>query len=123
MTTRKLAPEIIEPVLVSFAPSEFGDDAQRERIAANVCEVLTEQVGGSSVIASRRHADHFDVMTLPVHLVTVDDARRRFGEGVEVGDREPEGRIDGDRVTEPRYCVGRVPGLLGLAIEGGGLGV
>jgi hypothetical protein len=122
VTTRKVAPEIIEPVPVSSAPSEFGDDAQRERIAANTGEVLTEQVGGSTVIASGRRADHFDVMTLPVHLATVDDARGRFGEGFEIGDCEPESRIGRDCVTERPYCVGRVPGLLRLAIEGGGLG-
>lgn len=123
MTTRKVAPEIIEPVPVSSAPSEFGDDAQRERIAANTGEVLTEQVGGSTVIASGRCADHFDVMTLPVHLATVYEARRRFGEGVEISDCEPESRIGRDRMTERRHRVGRVPGLLRLAIEGGGLGV
>jgi len=118
-----VAPEIIEPVPVSSAPSEFGDDAQRERIAANTGEVLTEQVGCSTVIASGRCADHFDVMTLPVHLATVYEARRRFGEGVEISDCEPESRIGRDRMTERRHRVGRVPGLLRLAIEGGGLGV
>jgi hypothetical protein len=70
VTTRKVAPEIIEPVPVSSAPSELGDDAHCERIAANSAEVLTEQVGGSSVIASGRRADDFDVMTFPVHLAT-----------------------------------------------------
>ena len=97
------APEIIEPVPVSSAPSEFGDDAQGERVAANTGEVLTEQVGGSTVIAGGRRADHFDVMTFPVHLATADDARGRFGEGVEIGDCEPERRIGRDRVTERRY--------------------
>jgi hypothetical protein len=121
VTTRKVAPEIIETVAVSCAPSEFGDDAQCERIAANTGEVLTEQVGGSTVIASGRRADHFDVMTFPVHLATADDARGRFGEGVEIGDGEPERRIGRDRVTERRYRGGRVRGLLRLAIEGGGL--
>ena len=94
-----------------------------ERIAANTGEVLTEQVGGSTVIASGRRADHFDVMTLPVHLATLDDARLRSGQGVEIGHCEPESRIGRDRVTERRNRVGRVPGLLSLAIEGGGLGV
>ena len=123
VTTGKVAPEIIEPVPVSSAPSEFGDDAQCERIAANAGEMFTEQIGGSTVIAGGRRADHFDVMTFPVHLATADDARGRFGEGVEIGDGEPEGRIGRDRVTERRYGVGRVRGLLRLAIEGGGLDV
>ena len=123
VTTGKVAAEIIEPVPVSCAPSELGDDAQCERIAANTGEVLTEQVGGSTVIASGRGADHFDVMAFPVHLATADDARGRFGEGVEIGDCEPEARIGRDRVTERRYRVGRVRGLLRLAVEGGGLDV
>jgi hypothetical protein len=118
-----VAPEIIEPVAVSSALLEFGDDAQCERVASNVGEVLTEQVGGSTVIAGGRRADHFDVMTFPVHLATADDARGRFGEGVEIGDCEPEARIGYDRVTERRYRVGRVRGLLRLAVEGSGLHV
>jgi hypothetical protein len=118
-----VAPEIIEPVPVSFAPSEFDDDTQCERIAANTGEVLTEQVGGSTVIAGGRRADHFNVMTFPVQPATADDARGRIGEGVEIGDCEPERRIGRDCVTERRYRVGGVRGLLRLAIEGGGLGV
>ena len=120
VTTRKVAPEIVEPVPVPSAPSEFGDDAQCERIAANTGEVVTEQVGGSSVIASGRRADHFDVMTFPVHLATTDHARERFGEGAEIGDREPESRVGRDCVTERRYRVGRVRGLLRLAVKAGG---
>jgi hypothetical protein len=119
VTTRKVAPEIVEPVPVPSAPSEFGDDAQCERIAANTGEVVTEQVGGSSVIASGRRADHFDVMTFPVHQATADDAWGRFGESVEIGDCEPERRIGRDRVAERRYRVGRVRGLLCLTVEGG----
>jgi hypothetical protein len=117
-----VVPEIIEPVQESAAPSEFGDDAQCEWIAANTAEMLTEQVSGSAVVASGRGADHFNVMTLPVHLATPNVARGRFGEGVEIGDGEPEGRIGRDRVTERRYRVGERGGLLRLAIEGCSLG-
>ncbi len=46
VTTGKVGAEIIEPVPVTCAPSEFGNDAQCERIAANAGEVLTEQIGG-----------------------------------------------------------------------------
>ncbi len=116
VTTGKVGPEIIEPVPVTCAPSELGDDAQCERIAANTGEVLTEQVGGPRVIAGGRRAHHLDVMTFPVHLATADDARRRFGESVEIGDCEPERRIDRDRVTERSHCAGSVRGLLCLAI-------
>jgi len=123
VTTGKVVPEIIEPVQESAAPSEFGDDAQCEWIAANTAEMLTEQVSGSAVVASGRGADHFNVMTLPVHLATPNVARGRFGEGVEIGDCDPERRIGRDRVTERRYRVGRIGGLLCLAVEGGGLDV
>lgn len=118
-----MGPEIIEPVAVSLAPSEFRDDAQSDWVAADNGHMFTEQVGGTAVIASGRRADHFDVMTFPVQLATADDARGRFGEGVEIGDGEPERRIGRDRVTERRYRVGRVRGLLRLAVEGGGLDV
>ncbi len=64
---QEAAPEIIEPVPVSSAPSEFGDDAQCERVAANTGEVFTEQVGGSTDVAGGRRADHFDVMAFPAH--------------------------------------------------------
>jgi hypothetical protein len=115
--------EIIEPIAVSGAPSEVGNDTQCERIAANAREVLTEQVGGPTVIANGRRAHHFDVMTFPVQLATVDDGGGCFGEGVEIGDCEPERRIGRDRVTERRHRFGHLRGLLRLAVEGGGLGV
>ena len=93
MTTGNLAAEIIEPVPVSCAPSEVGNDAQSEWVAANTGEVLTEQVGGSTEVAGGRRADYFDVMAFPVHLAAADGTRGRFGDGVEIGDGEPEGRI------------------------------
>ena len=92
-------------------------------VAANTGQVLTEQVGGSTEVAGGRRADYFDVMAFPVHLPTAGGTRGCFGEGVEIGDGEPEGRIGRDRVTERRHGDGRVRGLLGLAIEGGGLDV
>jgi hypothetical protein len=83
--------------------------------------VLTEQVGGSIVIASGGGADHFDVMTFPVHLPNADAIpdRRRFGQGVEIRDRETERRVDCKRVIERRYRFGRLRSLLRLTIEGG----
>ena len=73
------------------------------------------------MIASGRRANHFDVMTFPVHLATADATRRRsrFGDGVEIGDCDTKRRIGRDRLTERRYRVRSVRGLLGLAIEGG----
>jgi hypothetical protein len=122
VTSGKAGSQIIQSVLVSSAPSEFGDDPHRDRIAANTGEVITEQVCGPIVIASGRRADHFDVVTLPVHLALAERARR-FGEGVEVGHGKRECRIDRDSITEGLYGGGQVCGLLRLAIGGGGLHV
>jgi hypothetical protein len=123
VTTREAAPEIIEPVPESCTAAELGDYAQRERIAANAGEVLTEQVGGSAVIASDSRADDFDVMAFPAHLAKPDDARGRSGEESEIGDGEPESRVGRDRATKCRYRVGHFHGLLRLTVEGGGLDV
>ena len=41
--------------------------------------------------------------------------------GFKIGDGEPKGRISVDRVTQRGHRLGRVHGLLRLAIEGGGL--
>jgi hypothetical protein len=123
VTSGKAASQIIQSVLVSSAPSEFGDDPHRDRIATNTSEVLTQQVCGPIVIASRRRADHFDVVTLPVHLALADRARGRFGEGVEAGHGERECRIHRDSITERHNGGGQVCGLLCLAIGSGGLHV
>jgi hypothetical protein len=118
-----LAGEVLKTTPVSHAPPEVADDAKSEWVAADAGEVFTEQVGGSTEVATRRGADHFDVMAFPVYVAAADGTRGCFGHGVEIGDGEPEGRIGLDRETERRHCVGRVHSLLRLAIEGGGLDV
>lgn len=91
--------------------------------------MLTEKVGGSSQVAGGRREDYFDVMAFPVHLPTPGATRGRLGGGAEIGegteidDGEPEGRIGRDGVTERRDGVVRISGLLRVAIEGGGLDV
>jgi len=85
--------------------------------------MLTQKVGCSAEVAGGRSADHFDVMAFPVHLPAADGIRGHSGEGAEIGDCKSERRIGRDRVTERRYRIGRVRGLLRLAIEGGGLDV
>jgi len=123
VTARKVAPKIIEPVPVSFAPSEFGDDAQRKWVAANAGEMFAEQVGGSTVVAGCRCSDHLDVVTFPAHLAAADGSVGVFGDGVEIGGGEPEGGIGGHRETQCRHSVWPIHGLLRLAIEGCGLAV
>ncbi len=123
MTSGKVAGQIIEPLPLSCALSEFCDDAQSDWVAADTGQMLTQKVTSSAEVAGGRCADYFDVMALPVHLPAAGDTRGCFGEGAEIGDGEPEGRIGRDRATERRDRVGRIGGLLCLAIEGGGLDV
>ena len=58
--TGKLAGDVVEPTSLCHAPSEVGDDAQREWVAANAGEVFPEQIGSSSEVAGGRGADHFN---------------------------------------------------------------
>ena len=119
-----MAGQIIEPVLLSCALSEFCDDAQSNWVAADTGQMLTQKVGGSAEVAGGRRADYFDVMTFPVHLPTAAHSIRRcFGESGEISDGELENGIGPDGLPERSYRLGRIRGLLRLAIEGGRLGV
>jgi hypothetical protein len=123
MAAGKLSAEVLEPIPVSSAPSEVGNDAQSEWVAANAGEMFTEQIGGATDVAGGRGADHFNVMAFPAHRAATGGTWGCFGDGGEIGDGEPEARIGYDRVTERLYGDGRVSGLLCLAIERGGLDV
>jgi hypothetical protein len=123
MASAKVAGQIIEPIPLPCALSEFIDDAQSDWIAADAGQMLSQKVGGAAEVAGRRRADYFDVMAFPVHLPAARGIRGCFGEGAEIGGGELEGGIDPDGLPERRYRVGRVDGLLRLAIEGGSLNV
>ena len=123
MTSGKVAGQIIEPIPLSCALSEFYDDAQSNWVAADTGQMLTQKVAGSAEVAGRRRADHLDVMAFPVHLPAAHGIRGCSGEGAEIGDGELEGGIGPDSVPERRYRVNRVTGLLCLPVEGGGLDV
>jgi hypothetical protein len=123
MTSGRVAGQVIEPIPPSCAPTELRDDAQSDRVAADIGQMLTQKVGGSAEVAGGRRADHLDVMAFPVHLPAAHGIRGCFGEGAEIGDGEIEGGIGPDGVPERRYRVKRVHSLLRLAIEGGGLDV
>jgi hypothetical protein len=120
MAVGKPGAEVLESIPVSCAPSEVGNDAQSEWVAANTGEMFTKQVGGSTDVAGGRGADHFNVMAFPAHWAATGGTWRCFGDGGEVGDGEPEARIGYDCATELLYGVGRVHRLLCLAIESGG---
>ena len=123
MAAGRMGAEVLEPILVSCAPSAVGNDAQSNWVAANAGEMFTEQVGGSTEVAGGRGADHFNVMAFPAHRAATGRTWGCFGDGGEIGDGEPEARIGNDRVTECLDGGGPVGGLLCLAIEGGGLDV
>ena len=63
-----MAGQLIEPIPLSCALSEFCDDAQSDRVAADTRQMFTQEVGGSAEVAGGRGADHLDVMAFPVHL-------------------------------------------------------
>ena len=82
VTGGKVTEKIIEPMTLSCALSEFYDDAQSDRVAADAGQMLTQKVAGSTEIACGRRADYFDVMAFPVHPVAADGTQGCFGEGV-----------------------------------------
>jgi hypothetical protein len=121
MTSGKVAGQILESIPLSCALSEFCDDTQGDRVAADIGQMLTQKVSGSAEVAGRRRADHLDVMAFPVHLPPARDTRGCFGEGAEIGDSQLEGGIGPHGMPERPYRVKRVHGMLRLAIEGRGL--
>ncbi len=60
--------------------------------------------------------DHFDVVALPDHLLVTGTLARRSGDGVEVGDGEPEGRVAVDGEPQRRGGRARVGGALCLPV-------
>ncbi len=62
-------------------------------------------------------------MALPGHQAATGGTWRCVGDGLEIGEGEPEGWIGNRRVTERLYGGGSVHGLLCLAIEGRSLDV
>lgn len=85
-------------------------------VAADAGEVFAEQVSCSPGIAGGCGADHVDVVALPVHLLVTGTLARRSGDGVEVGDGEPEGRGGVDGEPQRRGGQARVGGALRLPV-------
>ena len=119
MATRKLAGQVVEVVVLSCGLPEHGGDAEGERVAADAGEVFAEQVSRSPGIAGGCGDHHFDVMALPVHLLVAGTLARGSGDGVEVGDGEPEGRVGADGEPQRRGGRGRVGGALCLPVPSG----
>jgi hypothetical protein len=98
-----MAGEVLEP-FVSGEPSKVDDDAQSEWVAAHAGEMFSDQVSSSNDVSGGRGADHFDVVAFPVRLAAADRTGGCFGDGVEIGDGEPKGRIRFDGQSQ---CCGR----------------
>jgi hypothetical protein len=64
VTAGEPAGQVLEVVARAGGRLEPGDDADRERVAADTGEVLAEQVSGSRGLARGHGGDHFDVMAL-----------------------------------------------------------
>jgi hypothetical protein len=95
VTGRKLACEFHELVRAYRLPQLEGD-AEGERVAADTGQVLAEQVSCPHGVAGGGRPDHFDVVAFPVHLPVTWTSGRGSGDGAEIGEGEPEGRVGAD---------------------------
>ena len=80
----------------AYGLSQLDGDAEGERVAADTGEVLAEQVSCSHGVAGGGSLDHFDVVPFPVHLPVTGTSGRGSGDGAEIGEGEPEGRVGAD---------------------------
>ena len=100
--------------------SEAGGDAGGKRVTADIGQVFPEQVGRPYGIASRRGSDDLYVVALPTHLPASGILGRHSLDCAEIGDRQPEARISGQRsaVAEFQRPGGSaaIDGPLGLPV-------
>ncbi|MGO9054946.1 MAG: hypothetical protein ACLQID_23770 [Streptosporangiaceae bacterium] len=99
--------------------SQLGGDADGERVAADTGEVLAEQVGCSHGIAGGGSPEHFDVVAFPVHLPVTGISGRGSGDGFEIGEGEPEGRVGADGAPQCGHGLAQVHGSLCLPVTFG----
>ncbi len=111
--------EVLEIVVLSAGVSKLACDADGERVAADTGEVFGEQASCSFGIAGGGCADHLDVVALPVRLLASGSVVRRSGDGAEVGDGQPEGRVGVDREAQRLRRLACIDGSLRLAVERG----
>jgi hypothetical protein len=95
VTGRKLACEVHE-LVHPYGLSQLDGDPGGERVTADTGEVFAEQVSRSHGIAGGGSPDHFDVVAFPVHLPVTRTSGRGSGDGSEIGEGEPEGRVGAD---------------------------
>ena len=102
MATGCLAGQIFKVQRSPGALGEIDDDAQCERVAADVGDEFTEQVGRSVQVLGGRTPDHFDVVAFPVRLSAGDGVRRPPGDGLEISDGDGERGIGDERQPQCR---------------------
>src|SRR5579875_578196 len=119
MAAGKLAGQVPEVVVLSCGLAEHGGDADGERVAADAGEVFAKQVSCPPDITGGRGGDHFDVVAFPAHLLVAGTSACCSGDGVEVGDGEPESRVNVDRESQCRLGRGRSGGALCLPVPSG----
>jgi len=105
VTGRKLACKVHE-LVHPYGLAQLDGDAGGERVAADAGEVFAEQVSCSHSIAGGGSPDHFDVVAFPVHLPVTRTSGRGSGDGGEIGEGEPEGRVGADGAPQCGYGSG-----------------
>jgi hypothetical protein len=117
MAAGESADEVLEVVVVPAGVQELGGDADGERVAADIGKVFAEQPSCTVGIAGGGGPDHLDVMAFPAHLLATGSFAHCSGDGVEIGDGQPEGRVGVDREAERRGRPTGIDGSLRLAVE------
>ena len=115
--SRGVGDEVLEVVVVPAGVQELGGDADGERVAADIGKVFAEQPRCTVGIAGGSGADHLDVMAFPAHLLATGSFAHCSGDGVEIGDGQPEGRVGVDREAQRRGRPTGIDGSLRLAVE------
>jgi hypothetical protein len=123
VTAGESADEVLEVVVRPAGMLELCDDADGQRVAADTGEVFAEQVSCSPGIPRGGGANDLDVVAFPVHLMAAGIFAGRAGDGVEIGNRQPEGRVGVDCEAQGCRRLTCVDGSLRLAVEPGRLPV
>jgi hypothetical protein len=101
MAIGTLYSEVEQTVINPCRVSEKGEYSHREGIAADAGEVLPQQIGCPFCLTGAGCADHFDVVTLPVHQSCTGSLRHPSAQGLQVCDSQPEACVGVDR---PQKC-------------------
>jgi hypothetical protein len=107
-----LGRQVLQVVVSRRRLSRSGGDPDGERVAADIGEVLAEQVRGSRDVSCGRGGDHFDVMAFPSHRPPTWMAVWCAGDGRQIGVGEGEIGVGGDGQAQGHGGQARVGGSL-----------